>query len=57
MKDLVPRLVPALVIVVLVVSVDVTVFRGHQWTWERLAANAGIVLLTGAFWLRFARRS
>lgn len=34
-----------------VVGVDVLFFRGHSW--ERLAANVGIVLVFAAFYLRF----
>jgi preprotein translocase subunit SecE len=34
-----------------VVAVDVLFFRGHSW--ERLAANAGIVLVFVAFYFRF----
>lgn len=36
-----------------VVCVDVLFFRDRSWFWERLAANVGIVLLSGAFWFRF----
>lgn len=35
----------------LVVGVDILFFRGHFW--ERLAANAGIVLVFAAFYFRF----
>jgi len=28
---------------------------GRRWTWERLAANVGIVLIFGAFYFRFRR--
>jgi hypothetical protein len=34
-----------------VVGADFLFFRGHFW--ERLAANAGIVLVFGAFYFRF----
>ena len=37
--------------VAVVVGVDVLFFRGHVW--ERLAVNVGIVLVFGAFYLRF----
>ncbi len=40
--------------VAVVVGVDVLFFR-HQF-WERLAANVGIVLVFGAFYLRFLKR-
>lgn len=41
-------------VVVAVVGVDVLFFRHHFW--QRLAANVGIVLVFGAFYLRFFRR-
>lgn len=37
-----------------VVGVDVLFFR-HQF-WPRLAANVGLVLVFGAFYLRFLKR-
>ena len=40
-----------LTLVALVVGVDVLFFRNHFW--ERLMANVGIVLVFGAFALRF----
>jgi hypothetical protein len=43
----------ALVMVVVIVGVDLLFFRGKTWTWERLAANVGLVLLFGAFYFRF----
>jgi len=36
-----------------VVAVDVVFFRGH--TWERLAANVGIVLIFVGLYLGFSR--
>jgi hypothetical protein len=45
-----------LAMVAVVVSVDVVCFRSGRWTWERLAANVGIVLLFGAFYFRFLKR-
>jgi hypothetical protein len=44
-----------LALVAVVVGVDVLFFR-HQF-WERLMANVGIVLVFGAFYLRFLKRS
>ncbi|WP_185981797.1 hypothetical protein [Skermania sp. ID1734] len=44
-----------LAMVVLVVAVDILFFRHHLW--ERLMVNVGIVLVFGAFYLRFAHRS
>jgi hypothetical protein len=41
----------AVAMAAVVVGVDVLFFRGHVW--ERLAANAGIVLLFVAFYFRF----
>lgn len=37
--------------VAVVVGLDVLLFRGRPW--ERLMANIGIVLVFGAFYLRF----
>jgi hypothetical protein len=37
----------------IIVGVDVTFFRDRFW--ERLIANIGIVLLFGAFYLRYFR--
>ena len=37
--------------VLVVIVADVLFFQGHFW--QRLAANAGIVLLFGAFYFRF----
>jgi uncharacterized protein YhhL (DUF1145 family) len=39
--------------VVVIVGVDVLVFRGRFW--ERLMSNVGIVLLFGAFYLRYLK--
>lgn len=41
------------VLIAIVVAVDVAFFKDHPW--ERLAANIGIVLLFGAFYVRFLR--
>jgi hypothetical protein len=38
-----------------IVGVDFAFFR--NWFWERLMVNIGIVLVFGAFYLRFLRRS
>jgi hypothetical protein len=43
-----------LAMVAVVVAVDVLFFRHHLW--ERLMVNVGIVLLFGAFYLRFLKR-
>ena len=42
-----------LAMVAVVVGVDVLIFR-HQF-WPRLMANVGIVLVFGAFYLRFLK--
>jgi hypothetical protein len=39
--------------VVIIVGLDILVFRNHLW--PRLAANVGIVLLFGAFYFRYVR--
>ena len=44
----------ALVLVAVVVGVDVAFFRNRLW--GRLMVNVGIVLVFGAFYLRFLRR-
>jgi hypothetical protein len=38
-----------------VVGMDILFFRGHFW--ERLAANAGVVLVFAALYFRFLRRA
>ena len=43
-----------LALVAVVVGVDVLFFRNHFWA--RLMANVGIVLVFGAFYLRFLKR-
>ena len=43
-----------LALVAVVVGVDVLFFRNQFW--ERLIANVGIVLVFGAFYLRFLKR-
>jgi hypothetical protein len=44
-----------LALVVVVVGVDVLFFR-HRF-WERLMVNIGIVLVFGAFYLRFRKQA
>lgn len=46
-----------LAMVIVIVGVDLAFFRDQTWTWERLAANVGIVLVSGAFYFRFIGRS
>ena len=43
-----------LALVAVVVGVDVLFFRNRFW--ERLMANVGVVLVFGAFYLRFLKR-
>ena len=43
-----------LALVALVVGLDVLFFRNQFW--ERLIVNVGIVLVFGAFYLRFLKR-
>ncbi len=52
-KSVVMLVVYALVMVAVVVGVDVTIFRNFMLA--RFLANVGIVLLFGAFYLRFLR--
>jgi hypothetical protein len=42
-----------LVMVAVIVGADLLFFRSGRWTWERLAANVGIVLVFGACYFRF----
>jgi hypothetical protein len=42
------------VLIAVVVGVDVLFFRNQLW--ERLLANIGIVLVFGAFYLKFLKR-
>jgi hypothetical protein len=44
-----------LAMVVVVVGVDILFFRGLLW--QRLLSNIGIVLVFGAFYLRFLKRA
>ena len=44
-----------LAMVAVVIVVDVLFFRHHFWA--RLLVNVGIVLVFGAFYLRFLRRA
>jgi len=46
-----------LAMVAVIVAADLLIFRSAQWTWERLAANVGIVLIFGACYFRFFSRS
>lgn len=48
-----PLALYVVLMVAVIVALDVLVFRGHFW--ERLMANAGIVLVSAAFYLRFLR--
>jgi hypothetical protein len=43
----------AMVMIVVIVAADLLFFRDHAWA--RLLANVGIVLLFGAFYVRFVR--
>ena len=45
----------ALALVAVVAGVDVLFFRNRLW--ERLMVNVGIVLVFGAFYLRFLKHS
>jgi hypothetical protein len=45
-----------LALVAVIVGVDLFFFRSRFRFWERLMANIGIVLVFGAFYLRFLRR-
>ncbi|GAA4547142.1 hypothetical protein [Pseudonocardia xishanensis] len=47
--------VTVVALIIVVVGVDVLFLRDHPW--ERLLVNIGIVLVFGAFTLRFLRES
>jgi uncharacterized membrane protein len=49
------RVLYVVVMAAVVVGVDVLFFRGQSW--ERLAANAGIVLVFVAFYFGFLRHT
>ncbi len=44
-----------LAMIALIAGIDVLFFRSSSHTWERLMVNVGIVLLFGAFYLRYLR--
>lgn len=44
----------AVAMIAVIVGVDIAFFKNHFW--ERLLANAGIVLVFAAFYMRFLRR-
>jgi uncharacterized membrane protein len=57
MKDWTPAIVAMLYVaamVAIIIGVDIAFFRNRFW--ERLIANAGIVLLFAALYLRFLKR-
>ena len=54
MNTQVERALFVIAMVVVVVAIDVLLFR--HYFWERLAANVGIVLVFGAFYFRFLGR-
>jgi hypothetical protein len=47
----------AMVLVAVIVGIDLLFFREKTWTWERLSANVGIVVVVGALYFRFVGRS
>jgi len=49
----IPIIACVAVMIVVIVTVDVLFFRNHFW--ERLMVNVGIVLVAGAFFLRFLK--
>ena len=40
-----------------IVGVDLIFFRHRLWLWERVMVNIGILLVFGAFYLRFLKPS
>lgn len=51
----VPVVLCVVALIAVIVSVDVLFFRQRAWLWERLMVNAGIVLVSAAFYLRFMK--
>jgi len=51
MNSLLITLLYVAVMAAVIVGVDVAFFRDHIWA--RLIVNVGLVLVFGAFWLRF----
>ena len=49
----IPVALYAVLMIAVIVGVDVMFFR--NWFWERLMANIGIVLVFGAFYMRFLK--
>jgi len=47
------RLMITVVMIAVIVTVDVLIFRNHFW--ERLMVNVGIILVFAAFYLRFLK--
>ena len=54
MRSTAATVVYVLALVAVVVVVDILFFKHHFW--ERLIVNVGIVLVFGAFYLRFLKR-
>lgn len=50
-----PIILYVLAMVAVIVSVDVLLFRQHFW--PRLMVNIGVVMVFGAFYLRFVGRT
>lgn len=53
MNSYVKHAIAVVALITIVVAVDIAFFKDHPW--ERLAANVGIVLVFGAFYVRFLR--
>ena len=47
----------AAAMIAVIIGLDVSLFRGRTWFWERLATNVGVVLVFGAVYFRFLGRS
>lgn len=54
-NDRIITVITVLAMAAIIVAVDVAFFKGRAW--ERLMANIGIVLVFGAFYLRFIWRA
>ncbi|MEZ4417070.1 MAG: hypothetical protein R3E10_15060 [Gemmatimonadota bacterium] len=56
MASRIPTPVWVVTLIVVVVGMDVLLFKGRLHFWSRLVANVGIVLLFAAFYLRLSAK-
>jgi len=51
----IPTILYVVAMILVVIGVDISFFRGGSWTWERLMVNIGTVLVFAAFYFRFLK--